>query len=304
MELTPPPNQPVDIIDMPPKPKPVTDIYVSKTTGMKFVRVKGGTFKMGLPKKDDEYESAREHEVTLTKDFYMGVYEVTRGEFSKFVESTAHITEAERYGGLGWDAANKKFEFGKQFTWQNPGFEQTDDHPVVLVSWDDAVKFAEWLSRKDGRTYRLPTEAEWEYACRGRSTTRFHFGDAWEDLVMYANSADASYDRTTGENRGSKEDDGFAFTAPVGKFRPNKFGLYDMHGNVREWCSDWYRPYPRGRVIDPRGPETDKDRHRVIRGGSWAWEGGGCQSGYRDSGVTSFSQNSKGFRLVMEPPGR
>jgi formylglycine-generating enzyme required for sulfatase activity len=295
METTPP----VDVIDMPPKPKPKIDTHVSKATGMNLVRIKAGTFKMGLPEPDIYTEYARQHEVTLTQDFYMGVYEVTRGEFRKFVEDTGYSTEAEVRGdGHGWNADKKKKpERGKEFSWRNPGFEQTDDHPVVNVTWNDAVKFAEWLSRKDGRSYRLPTEAEWEYACRGRSTTRFHFGAELADLPRFGNGADASFKRGTGDNLNYDGDDGFAFTAPVGRFRPNRYGLYDMHGNVEEWCSDWNSDYPRGTVTDPRGPETGSSR--VIRGGGWYTPY--CETTQRGSQDQSRPHYGLGFRLVMEP---
>ena len=111
----------------------------------------------------------------ITRPFYLGVTEVTRGQFRRFVDDAGYQTEAEKdgKGGCGWNEETKKFEQNPRYTWQNPGFEQTDEHPVVNVSWNDAQAFIGWLSRKEGKTYRLPTEAEWEYACRAGTTTRY-----------------------------------------------------------------------------------------------------------------------------------
>jgi formylglycine-generating enzyme required for sulfatase activity/serine/threonine protein kinase len=236
---------------LPPVPgdlgKPVDGkTYTSKTTGMKFVRIKAGTFTMGSPMEEkDRNDDETPHEVTLTKDYFLGECEVTRGQFRKFVEADAYKTEAEAdgKGGYGWDAAKKDWVQDPKYTWRDPGFAQTDEHPVVEVSWNDAVAFCEWLSRKEGKAYRLPTEAEWEYACRAGSRGRFHFGDDDEELAQYGNVADASFRAATGRTFGIQADDRFGFTAPVRQFKPNPWGLYDMHGNAWEWCQDYYGPY-------------------------------------------------------------
>ena len=130
----------------------------------------------------------------ITQPFYLGVHEVTRGQFRRFVDEAGYQTEAEKdgKGGWGWNEETKKFEQNPRFTWQNPGFEQTDEHPVVNVSWNDAVAFIAWLSRKEGKTYRLPTEAEWEYACRAGTTTRYSCGDDPEGLAAVGNVADGT----------------------------------------------------------------------------------------------------------------
>ena len=144
---------------------------------MRLALIPAGEFQMGSPDNDKDAESKEKprHLVRITKPFYLGVYEVTRGQFHQFVAESGYRTEAEkdRKGALGWNEEMKKIEQNARFTWQNPGFQQTDDHPVVNVSWKDAVAFAAWLSRKEGKNYRLPTEAEWEYACRARSKTRY-----------------------------------------------------------------------------------------------------------------------------------
>src|SRR5262249_10455549 len=145
----------------------------------------------------------------------------------------------------------KAFIPGARYSWRNPGFAQTDEHPVVNVSWNDAQAFCDWLSQKEGKKYRLPTEAEWEYGCRANTRTRFHGGDEDGTLWQVANAMDRSLGAQWSYNKlKNKEvqrrlsdwfesvtwDDGYPFTAPVGRFRPNAFGLYDMHGNVWEWC--------------------------------------------------------------------
>ena len=143
---------------------------------------------------------------------------------------------------------------GAQYTWKSPGFQQTDDHPVVVVSWTDASEFCRWLAKKENKEYRLPTEAEWEYACRAGTKTAYSGGDTPEGLAAI----------------GINVKDGQRFTSPVGGFQKNGFGLYNMHGNVWEWCQDWYDPkgYTAGRQTDPTGPATGTAR--VQRGGGWS----------------------------------
>ncbi len=164
----------------------------------------------------------------------------------------------------------KYLRFSEEYSWRNTGFEQTDEHPVVNVSWNDAVAFCKWLSRKEGKTYRLPTEAEWEYACRAGTTTRYYSGDDPETLAKVANVADAAAKAQFPDwNHGIKASDGYVFTSPGGQFKPNAFGLYDMHGNVSQWCSDWYSEdyYTKSPTDDPTGPDSGIER--VLRGGCW-----------------------------------
>ena len=211
------------------------------------------------------------HPVRITKPFYLGTYHVTRGQFRQFVKDSGYKTDAEKGdhpGAIAWDSEKGKGRFSKDYSWRNAGFEQTDDHPVVNVSWNDAVAFCEWLSKKEAKTYRLPTEAEWEYACRAGTTTRYYSGDDPETLAKVANVADARLKaKLPGWRGGIKASDGYVFTAPVGQFKPNAFGLYDMHGNAWQWCADRYGLYGDLPADDPTGPETGHDR--VVRGGSW-----------------------------------
>jgi formylglycine-generating enzyme required for sulfatase activity len=148
-------------------------------------------------------------------------------------------------------------------TWDTRVFDQADDHPVVNVSWNDAVAFCKWLGARERANYRLPTEAEWEYACRAGTTTRFNCGDDPEKLVEVGNVADAAFrERLCKYDVTIRANDGYVYTAPVGRFRPNAFGLYDMHGNARQWCSDLYdvKYYQTSPTDDPVGPATARPR--------------------------------------------
>ena len=214
-----------------------------------------------------------QHRVRITKPFYLGTYHVTRGQFRQFVADTGYKTDAEKGekpGAYGWDPDKKAFGFNEKYSWRNAGFEQTDEHPVINVSWNDAVEFCKWLSKKESKTYRLPTEAEWEYACRAGTTTRYYSGDDPETLAKVGNVADAAAKAQFPDWKFTiKANDGYVFTAPVGKFKPNAFGLYDMHGNAWQWCADWYGAeyYAKSPADDPTGPDTGDVR--VLRGGSW-----------------------------------
>ncbi|MCR9201350.1 MAG: SUMF1/EgtB/PvdO family nonheme iron enzyme [Planctomycetaceae bacterium] len=294
---------------------------LTNRTGMQLKLIPEGSFLMGssqsareLAVKYKEYganesyltDEHPRHRVTLTKPFYMGIHEVTRGQFAVFVRDQNYQTEPERdgEGGFGWNEADRKFEGPDPkyswHSWRNAGVAQTDDHPVVNVTWNDAVAFCQWLSRKEGRTYRLPTEAEWEYACRAETTGDFHNGDAPESLVKVGNIADATarakYANWTTAVYAA---DGHVFTAPVGCFQANAFGLYDMHGNVWEWCSDGPRKYSSRSVTNPIGP-TGSGSSRVLRGGSWYYHAYGARSAYRSYYTPGNRNHDRGFRVVCE----
>ncbi len=241
------------------------------------------------------------HRVRITRPFYLGMHEVTVGQFRKFVQETGYRTEAETdgKGGWGYNAEKNKLERSPKYTWRDPGFPQTDDHPVVNVSWNDAQAFCRWLSRKEGVTYRLPTEAQWEYACRAGTTTRWYHGDNAEGLAQVGNVADQALTRIDPFIFWAiSANDGFVFTAPVGQFRANAFGLYDMHGNVWEWCQDWYDAefYSRSPLEDPVNNRTGKSR--VLRGGSWLDVPWGTRSAnrYRVTPVSRYLP--VGFRVA------
>ena len=244
-----------------------------------------------------------QHRVRITKPFYLGTYHVTRGQFRQFVADTGYKTDAEkgeRPGAYGWDPDKKEFGFNAKYSWRNAGFEQTDEHPVVNVSWNDAVEFCKWLSKKEGKTYRLPTEAEWEYACRAGTTTRYYSGDDPETLAKVGNVADAAAKAQFPDWKYTiKANDGYVFTAPVGKFKPNAFGLCDIHGNAWQWCADWYDDgyYAGSPTDDPPGPTTGS--YRVLRGGGWDYPAGSCRSAGRFRGLPGYWYDGLGFRVSL-----
>jgi formylglycine-generating enzyme required for sulfatase activity len=270
---------------------------------MKLVCIPPGKFQMGSPKDEEGRfdDEGPQHEVTLTKAFYLGKFEVTRGQFRKFVEAKDYRTDAEKDGKGAWayDAASKMIEQRPEYTWRNPGFAQTDDHPVVSVSWNDAKAFCAWLSAKEGKTYRLPTEAEWEYAARAATKTRYHTGDTDASVEGYANVADAKAKKVFPNWATFAFDDGYTFTAPVGQFKANGFGLHDMIGNASEWCEDGYdgRAYQRGACKDPFVAEGAR---RVRRGGSWLGPPRECRSANRPRVEPAYRSNRIGFRLALQ----
>jgi formylglycine-generating enzyme required for sulfatase activity len=266
---------------------------------MKFVHIEPGEFEMGSPPDEaGRYETEARHHVNLTKPFLLGAHPVTRGQFAAFVKDTDHKTLAEKEGwGGAW--TGKTWSHEKGVSWRNPGFPQDDDHPVVEVTWFDAVAFTEWFSKKDGAHYRLPTEAEWEYAARAGTTSAFPWGDNPDDGKGWANGADLSAKEKFPVWDTFNWSDGFVYTSPVGRFKVNAWGLYDMVGNVWEWCSDWYGEYS-GDAIDPQGPVRPKDFWRMLRGGSWNRPPRDCRFGRRGGDVPMFRTRDIGFRIVRD----
>lgn len=290
----------------------------ANSIGVMLVFVPAGDFLIGAPDTDDlaQKDEKPQHRVRISRSFCLGEREITVAQFLAFVKQTGFKTAAETdgKGSSGYDPARRGFEYNSaKYSWRNPGYPQDDTHPVVNVNWQDTQAFCEWLSKKEGRTYRLPTEAEWEYACRAGTTTRFTFGDAPEDLKAIANLGDQSlakrWDTSTVKQYGVDPkiinfqlwDDGHAFTAPVGSFKPNALGLYDMLGNVGEFCSDWYQSdyYRESPESNPQGPRQQKEAH-VVRGGTFlngptvvrTTSRIECRDGYRNYVI--------GFRVLLE----
>jgi formylglycine-generating enzyme required for sulfatase activity len=286
-------------------------VELTNSIGMKLTLIPPGEFQMGssvsaaeidrrLPGgKVEWYEVEHpQHLVRLTRPFYLGTHEVTVADFRRFVTATGHKTTAEKEGtARGWK--DRKWSDIKGLSWKTPGFDQQETHPVTCVSWDDAVAFCHWLSREEGRTYRLPTEAEWEYACRAGTDTLFFWGDDPDDGQGYLNGADET---GTPEGRAWSYKfnfkDGYATTSPVGRFKPNAFGLCDMLGNVWEWCSDWWGSGYSGEspVDDPPGAAAGLGR--VSRGGSWGNGARYCRSAGRSGGTPGDRSSSLGFRVA------
>ncbi len=223
-----------------------------------MVLIPAGEFMMGKPSGKSGDRDHPQHKVSVDS-FYMGKYEVTFEQYDLFCDDTGRKKPKDQSWGRG-------------------------SKPVVYVSWHDAVAFCDWLSAWTGDSYRLPTEAEWEYACRAGTTTAYSFGDNKGDLGLYA-----WYDANSE-----------ARTHPVGEKKANPWGLYDMHGNVGEWCQDWYARdyYKDSPTNNPKGPEETKER--VIRNGSWEYSYGGARSAYRDYAPPLDTYFSVGFRCVRD----
>ena len=228
-----------------------------------------------------------QHRVTLTKGFYMQSKKVTVGQWREFARGNGYKSETETSGG-SYVWAGSKWEKKAGAYWDNPGFSQTDANPVTCVSWNDAQAFAEWLSRKDGGSYRLPTEAEWEYAARAGTMTPFYTGDCLSTGKANYNGNYPGKICSKGTYRQK--------TTPVGAFSPNGWGLYDMHGNVWEWCHDWYGDYPSGSVTNPEGPSSGA--YRVYHGGSWPNDARTCRSALRFWRLPGYQNFNLGFRLA------
>lgn len=258
---------------------------------LRFVRVPSGTFSQGSRSSDPDREADElERRVTIGRAFYAQTTPVTRGQYAAFVAATGYRTEAERGDSGGWGWTGTELAQRKEFTWRNPGFPQTDEHPVVLVTYADALAFAEWASAKSGRSVRLPTEAEYEYATRAGTSTAWYSG---EDALSAA---------SIGWYR-SNAGDG---TRPVGQRQPNALALYDLSGNVYEWCRDAYAPYEAADVKDPEAttPEAGQPLRRVLRGGSWLKDAKKARSAARYRNTPGSRNADNGFRVVVDlrPP--
>jgi formylglycine-generating enzyme required for sulfatase activity len=258
------------------------DKTFTNSMGMEFILIPAGKFGMGSPAGEPgrEANEGPQREVQITKPFYMGKFEVKVSEFREFVKAAQFKTDAEKNGGA-YVPVKDKWERKEGVHWMNPGFSQKDDHPVICVAWSDAVEYGKWLAQKTGHAYRLPTEAEWEYACRAGSRQAYSFGSDARELSRYG---------WYGENSGGK-------TRPVGQKKPNAWGLYDMHGNVREWCQDWFGKYSPEPAADPSGPF--RGSVRVLRGGSWAGPAKDLRCAERRNGFGGSERG--GFRLVRMP---
>jgi formylglycine-generating enzyme required for sulfatase activity len=237
----------------------------ANSLGANMVLIPAGSFTMGSPASDSDASSDEKPQfgVTISKAYYLGETEVTQGQ---------------------WKAVMKT-EPWKGETLVREG----DNYPATHISWDDATEFCRRLSAKEGRSYRLPTEAEWEYACRAGSTSRYSFGDSAWKLSEHGWFDENAWDA----------DEKYAHA--VKQKRANAFGLYDMHGNVWEWCSDWYGEYPTSPVVDPVGPTQGSVR--VYRGGSWSYGAASCRSALRHGFTPVFRDYFLGFRLALSSSG-
>ena len=292
----------------PPKREPNACVEPGDDLAPTMVVIPPGQFLMGSPD-SEEGRSANEGPqrwVTIPRPFAMSRCEITVGQFRRFLaDNKDYVTTAQRPDSQGcnvWNKDKKTVEWVKEASWDKPGFDQTDDHPVACVSWEDSQAYISWLSQRTGAVYRLPTEAEWEYAARGGTETARYFGEAPQRQCEFANGlgqegkdiADSSW--TLAECP-----DGWVYTAPVARFRPNLFQLYDMLGNVWEWTEDcWYGTY---KNAPPDGSawgdvEGGDCTIRVVRGGSWLILPQYLRSAYRYRDWTDAANNNLGFRVA------
>src|SRR5436190_7635281 len=293
---------------------------VSNSIGLDLVRIPAGEFLMGNPedaaelckefaafeRKPEEFDDEiPRHKVEITRPFWLGRCEVTIGQFRTFTTDAGYKTQAETdgKGGWGYDPAtgicSGRFT---QFNWREAGFPQTDDHPVLNVTWYDAVAFCDWLSRKEGKRYRLPTEAEWEYACRAGTTTRYFHGNDPAGLPKVARLINATTDKKYADVQSQVNflKPGESLTAKVGSYDPNPWGLYDMLGNVWEWTGDWYGEdyYAQSPEKDPIGP--DDANVKVRRGGAWNSFPLFARASFRNWNSRTTRCINLGFRVVRE----
>jgi formylglycine-generating enzyme required for sulfatase activity len=252
-------------------------IHLGNGVTLELIWIPPGEFIMGSPRGERSRERDEiQHAVKLTKGFWLGKYEVTQGQWARVMTNNPSC-------------------------FQNAGPRA----PVEQVSWYDCQQFLAELNRiaqtgglkpaVKGK-FRLPTEAEWEFACRAGTTNRFSYGDEDNDLWQYCNYCDKSNtDRWKWQD--TAHDDGYDKVAPVGSFKPNPWGLYDMHGNVWEWCQDWAWAYPTNRVKNPKGPPSGTDR--TLRGGSWFRNARHCRSADRRWNTPDYRKNTCGLRVVL-----
>jgi formylglycine-generating enzyme required for sulfatase activity len=278
-----------------------------KKSGTHLILIRPGLFEMGaIGVKDAEPV----HSVLVSRPFYLAKYETTLGQFKAFVKARRYrIMSMKKFIHTGITWMKDPREMAK-YSWQNPAFVQTDRHPVVLINRRDVAEYLNWAS--SGLAHlQLPTEAQWEYACRAGSTGIHFWGDDLDQAGRFANGLDQAALKKLGSDsvRALRTNDGFAYTAPVGSLISNPFGLYDMIGNVSEFCtdildSDYYSQSP---LKDPGGPPYPQGKSRnsirfIDRGGSWAAPGEYLTCAKRMNGDQFFSSNLNGFRVAVNVP--
>lgn len=277
-----------------------------------MVLLPGGAFVMGVPAGEEERETVPVHlrnraapqvRVTIAPGLAMATRTVTRGEYAAFVADTGRAT-AESCWTFVNNGSSYEFVERNGLSWRAPGFPQTDAHPVVCVNWEDATAYAAWMSRRAGRTYRLPSEAEWEYAARAGTTTSRFWGEDRVSACTFGNVADLTLATALNLDRRPQFtfrcSDGHVYTAPVGSFRANPFGLHDMLGNVWQWMGDCLNPSLAGQPADGSSRESGDCAERSMRGGSWSHLPWHLRAGNRARGAATDRFTFAGIRLVRE----
>jgi len=257
--------------------------------------IPAGSFAMGSPanEADRDDDEGPQHEVRIAKPFAVAKFAVTVDQYTAFVQATGHEsgTSCSAWTDGKWAPTPGR-------SWRNPGYLQDPSHPAVCLNWNDAKAYVAWLSGKTGKAYRLLTEAEWEYAARAGSTTRYYFGDQDDDFCRFGNGADQTAKKTHPEWTVLPCDDGYLTTAPVGSFKPNRFGLYDMLGNVWQWVEDCYANSYRDAPIDGTARTRVDCRLHSLRGGSWNDSAKSVRSASRNGVATEERNNTDGLRVA------
>jgi sulfatase modifying factor 1 len=280
------------------KPKTVTTF--SDCRGCpKMVVIPAGSFNMGSPATEigRRKDGDPVHQVNIGS-FALGKTEITRGQFAAFVKETAYDVPNKC-----WTIEDGKYE-ERDGSWRKFGYPQDDKHPVACISWNDAHAYTDWLSYRTGKTYRLPTEAEWEYAARAKTSKARYWGENPDDACKYANVADKTTQQQIKRAATWKVHnctDGFAFSAPAGSFKANAFGLNDMLGNVWEWVEDSYHENYQGAPVDGSAWQGD-DKKRVLRGGSWYDAPQFVRAAGRDKSAPTSRYDNIGFRIARMLP--
>ena len=273
----------------------------------RMVVIPAGEFTMGSPASEAGrgVDEGPQRQVSIAQPFALGRSEVTVAEFRRFADESGYRTEAERdaraQGCSGFIYADPAAGIpGAQpvTSWRSPGLTQADSHPVLCVSWNDARAYAQWLSKKTGKRYRLPSESEWEYAARAGSVTARYWGDDPVQACRFANVADQSRFQTWGFGQKHECTDGHYFTAPAGGYSPNRFGLYDMLGNAWEWTEDCWNAGYAGAPADGSARLAGDCAQRVGRGGSWSTVPRFARSASRNKNTADHRDNLTGFRLA------
>ena len=265
------------------------------------VSIPAGTFRMGDLSGEGWDDEQPVRSVTVLA-FKLGKHEVTVGRFRAFVAATGYRTDAEQsadgYAGCVSEQSEGNWDYVPGRSWRDPGYPVEDDQPVACVGWNDAQAFINWLNEKAGGNFRLPSEAEWEYAARAGSTTEYYFGDSESELCRYANHADRSTDF---DWRNESCSDGVGKRAAVvGSYQPNSFGLYDMHGNVWEWVQDCWNDSYEGAPTDGSAWTSGDCSRRVGRGGGWSGRAWSLRSAYRGWDDRAGRSSDVGFRLAQD----
>jgi formylglycine-generating enzyme required for sulfatase activity len=260
-----------------------------------MVVIPPGTFTMGSPtsevgRYDDE---GPQHQVTISRPFAVGKFTVSVDEFSRFVKATGYSTGPTCYSRLSGSWENKR-----GISWKNPDFKQGPKHPAMCLSWDDSKSYVRWLSETTSKAYRLPTEAEWEYAVRANSTTRYFFGRDEKKFCRYGNVADRAAKKRFPRWTVLACNDGSVFTAPAGTYQPNAFGLYDMVGNAWQWLEDCWNPSYAHAPSDGSADLSGECSRHIVRGGSWDSDESMVRSANRRRNFPTLRNFDDGFRVA------